>query len=62
MSFDIKNMSVKSVHHGSVADDNKNDLPMEATGFTVQVITLNHPHQISAGYKPVLDGQVFHIA
>ena len=28
---------------------------MEAAGFTAQVIILNHPGQISAGYAPVLD-------
>ena len=33
----------------------KNDPPMEAAGFTAQVIILNHPGQISAGYAPVLD-------
>ncbi|ELW50126.1 Elongation factor 1-alpha 1 [Tupaia chinensis] len=33
----------------------KNDPPMEAAGFTAQVIILNHPGQISVGYAPVLD-------
>lgn len=61
VSFDVKNVSVKGVHHGSVADS-KNDLPMEAAGFPIQVLTLNHPHQISAGCKPVLHDQVSHIA
>ncbi|EDL26405.1 mCG15232, isoform CRA_f [Mus musculus] len=42
--------------------DNKNDPPMEAAGFTAQVIILNHPGQISAGYAPVLDCHTAHIA
>ena len=28
---------------------------MKVAGFAAQVITLNHPHPISAGYAPVLD-------
>ncbi|XP_025250489.1 elongation factor 1-alpha 1-like isoform X20 [Theropithecus gelada] len=40
----------------------KNDPPMEAAGFTAQVIILNHPGQISAGYAPVLDCHTAHIA
>lgn len=62
VGFDVKDVSVKDVHHGSVAGDSKNDPPMEAAGFIAQVITLNHSCQISAGYKPVLDGQPSHIA
>uniref|UniRef100_A0A8I3RWV2 Tr-type G domain-containing protein n=1 Tax=Canis lupus familiaris TaxID=9615 RepID=A0A8I3RWV2_CANLF len=34
----------------------------EAAGFTAQVIILNHPGQISAGYAPVLDCHTAHIA
>lgn len=33
---------------------------MEATGFTAQVIILNHPGQITAGYTPVLDCHTAH--
>lgn len=40
---------VKDVHHGSMAGDSKNDPPMEAPGFTTQVIIVNHMGQISAG-------------
>lgn len=29
---------------------------METGGFTAQVITLKHPGQITAAFKPVLDG------
>ncbi|XP_039204638.1 elongation factor 1-alpha 1-like [Crotalus tigris] len=34
----------------------------EAAGFTAQVIILNHPGQINAGYAPVLDYHTAHIA
>ncbi|KAF3825875.1 hypothetical protein GH733_006702, partial [Mirounga leonina] len=55
VGFSVKNVTVKDVHGGGVAVDSKNDPPMEAAGFTAQVIILNHPGQISAGYAPVLD-------
>ncbi|KAK1338668.1 hypothetical protein QTO34_019323 [Cnephaeus nilssonii] len=58
----VKNMSVKDVCHGNVAGESKNDLPMEAAGFTAQVIILNHPGQISAEYAPMLDCHTAHIA
>ncbi|KAL4833788.1 hypothetical protein H8958_007501 [Nasalis larvatus] len=35
---------------------------MEAAGFTALVIILNHPGQINAGYAPVLDCHMAHIA
>uniref|UniRef100_A0A2R9C5D8 Elongation factor 1-alpha n=1 Tax=Pan paniscus TaxID=9597 RepID=A0A2R9C5D8_PANPA len=57
-----ENVSVKDVRRGNVAGDSKNDPPMEAAGFTAQVIILNHPGQISAGYAPVLDCHMAHIA
>uniref|UniRef100_A0A8C7ASC9 Tr-type G domain-containing protein n=1 Tax=Neovison vison TaxID=452646 RepID=A0A8C7ASC9_NEOVI len=62
VGFNIKNESVKDVHRGNVAGDSKNDPPMEAAGLTAQVIILNHPGQISAGYAPVLDCHTAHIA
>ena len=62
VGFNVKNVSVKDVHHGNVAGDSKNDPPMEAAGFTAQVIILNHPGQISAGYAPVLDCHTAHTA
>ncbi|KAL0590794.1 Elongation factor 1-alpha 1 [Plecturocebus cupreus] len=62
VGFNVKNVSVMDVRRGSVAGDSKNDPPMEAAGFTAQVIILNHPGQISAGYAPVLDCRTAHTA
>ncbi|KAG5199617.1 hypothetical protein JEQ12_006096, partial [Ovis aries] len=62
VGFNVKNVSVKDVRRGNVAGDSKNDPLMEAAGFTAQVIVLNHPGQISAGYAPVLDCHTAHIA
>ncbi|XP_037591871.1 elongation factor 1-alpha 1-like [Cebus imitator] len=62
VGFNVKNVPVKGVHCGNVAGDSKNDPPMEAAGFTAQVIILNHPGQINAGYAPELDCHTAHIA
>ncbi|XP_006878226.1 PREDICTED: elongation factor 1-alpha 1-like [Chrysochloris asiatica] len=62
VGFNVMNVSVKDVRRGNVAGDSKNDPPMEAAGFTAQVIILNPPGQISAGYAPVLDCHTAHIA
>ena len=62
VGFSVKNMCVKDVHCGIVVGDSKNDPPMEDTVFTAQVIILNHPGQISAGYTPVLDCHTADIA
>ncbi|TKC37247.1 hypothetical protein EI555_011472, partial [Monodon monoceros] len=62
VGFHVKNVSIKDVRRGNAAGGSKNDPPMEAAGFSAQVIILNHPGQSSAGYAPVLDCHTAHIA
>merc|ERR1712121_54831 len=62
VGFNVKNVSVKEIRRGMVAGDSKNDPPKGSENFTAQVIVLNHPGQISAGYSPVLDCHTAHIA
>lgn len=62
VGFNVKNVSVKEIRRGMVAGDSKNDPPKEAADFKAQVIILNHPGQIHAGYAPVLDCHTAHIA
>ncbi|CAK8683257.1 unnamed protein product [Clavelina lepadiformis] len=62
VGFNVKNVSVKEIKRGFVAGDSKNDPPKAAENFTAQVIVLNHPGQIQAGYSPVLDCHTAHIA
>ncbi|KAL2311743.1 Elongation factor 1-alpha-B [Schizosaccharomyces pombe] len=62
VGFNVKNVSVKDIRRGNVCGDSKNDPPMGCASFTAQVIILNHPGQISAGYSPVLDCHTAHIA
>ena len=62
VGFNVKNVSVKDIKRGMVAGDSKNDPPKEAKTFYAQVIVMNHPGEIHAGYTPVLDCHTAHIA
>jgi len=62
VGFNVKNLSVKDIFRGNVAGDSKNDPPQGAGSFDAQVIVLNHPNEIRAGYTPVLDCHTAHIA
>merc|ERR1712054_234657 len=62
VGFNVKNVSVKEVRRGNVCGDSKNDPPKGADSFNAQVIVLNHPGQVGAGYAPVLDCHTAHIA
>ncbi|KAJ3217599.1 translation elongation factor EF-1 alpha [Clydaea vesicula] len=62
VGFNVKNVSVKEIRRGNVCSDTKNDPAKEAASFNAQVIVMNHPGQIAAGYSPVLDCHTAHIA
>ncbi|KAJ2020086.1 translation elongation factor EF-1 alpha [Coemansia sp. RSA 2673] len=62
VGFNVKNVSVKDIRRGNVCSDSKNNPAKAAASFNAQVIVLNHPGQISAGYAPVLDCHTAHIA
>jgi len=62
VGFNVKNVSVKDIKRGNVAGDSKNNPPGEAGNFMAQVIVMNHPGEIHAGYSPVLDCHTAHIA
>lgn len=62
VGFNVKNVSVKDIKRGNVAGDSKNDPPVKTKRFFAQVIVMNHPGEIHAGYTPVLDCHTAHIA
>jgi len=62
VGFNVKNVSVKDIRRGFVTSDSKNDPAKEADSFVAQVIVMNHPGQIAAGYQPVIDCHTAHIA
>jgi len=62
VGFNVKNVSVKDIRRGMVAGDSKSDPPKGVAEFDAQVIVLNHPGEIRAGYQPVLDCHTAHIA
>ena len=54
VGFNIKNVSAKEIRRGNP--------PKESKDFTAQVIILNHPGQVVAGFTLVLDCHTAHIA
>ena len=62
VGFNVKSLSVKDIRRGMVCGDTKNDPPKGCESFNAQVIILNHPGEIHAGYQPVLDCHTAHIA
>ena len=62
IGFNVRNVSVKDIKRGFVASDANNNPAAQAEKITAQIIIMNHPNQISAGYSPVIDCHTAHIA
>ncbi|NP_001116969.1 elongation factor 1 alpha [Strongylocentrotus purpuratus] len=62
VGFNVKNVSIKDIRRGMVCGESKDNPPMAAKSFQAQVIVMNHPGEIHAGYTPVLDCHTAHIA
>ena len=62
IGFNIRNVSVKDIKRGFVASDANNNPAAQAEKITAQIIIMNHPNTISAGYSPVIDCHTAHIA
>ena len=62
IGFNVKGLSIKDIRRGHVVGNTKDDPPKETESFNAQVIVLNHPNKIQAGYTPVLDCHTSHIA
>jgi elongation factor 1-alpha len=61
VGFNVKNLSLKDIRRGNVAGCKK-DPPKKTKEFNAQVIVLDHPGKIMAGYTPVLDCHTAHVA
>merc|ERR1712113_841668 len=62
VGFNVKNVSIKDIKRGNVTSDSTKDPAKESKSFLAQVIVLNHPGEIHAGYQPVLDCHTAHVA
>jgi elongation factor 1-alpha len=62
IGFNVKNVPVKDLKRGNVACDANKDPASGAVSFDAQVIVMNHPGKIHAGYTPVLDCHTAHVA
>jgi len=62
IGFNVKGISIKDIRRGHVVGATKDQAPKEAVSFIAQVIVLNHPNKIVAGYTPVCDCHTSHIA
>jgi elongation factor 1-alpha len=62
VGFCVRGVSIKDIKRGMVAGDSKNDPPQKVASFMAQVIVMDHPGKIMAGYTPVCDCHTSHIA
>jgi len=62
VGFNIKGIAAKELKRGMVVSEVSNNPAQACKNFLAQVIVLNHPNEIRAGYQPVLDCHTCHIA
>jgi len=61
VGFSVKGISAKQLRRGMVCGDSKNSPPVEVESFVAQVVVVNHPGGLHAGYTPVLDCHTAHV-
>jgi len=62
IGWNIRNVPVDLLVKGMICGHVGKDAPKEAESFTAQIIVLQHPQGIRAGYSPVIDCHTSHIA
>ncbi|ORY03620.1 translation elongation factor [Basidiobolus meristosporus CBS 931.73] len=62
VGFNLADVSTRGIGRGQVCSDSSNDPAKETVSFNAQVIVLNHPGEISAGYSPIVDCHTAHVA
>lgn len=54
MKFSVNMVFAREVHYYNVTSDRENNLPMDATGFKIQVTMQKNVGQVSIGHALVL--------
>jgi elongation factor 1-alpha len=62
IGFTVKGITARDIKRGFVVGETARDPPVQALSFTAQMIIINHPGKIYAGYQPVFDCHTAHIA
>jgi len=62
VGINVKGISASEVKPGDVMGESKRDPPKACVDFTAQVIIINHPKGIRAGYTPVIDCHTSHVS
>jgi len=62
VGFNCKGINFKDIARGCVASDAKREPAAQAHCFDAQVIVMDHPNEIHAGYTPVIDCHTSHVA
>lgn len=62
IGFNVRDVAVNEIKRGFVASNLNDDPAKEAEKFKAQIVVLNHPGQIKAGYTPVIDVHTSHLA
>lgn len=61
VGFNVK-LKANEIKRGMVAGDSLIDPPKEVEEFVAQIVIVNHPNSIKAGYTPIVDCHTSHIA
>jgi elongation factor 1-alpha len=62
VGFNCKGINFKDIARGCVGSDAKRDPAAQTHSFDAQVMVMDHPNEICAGYTPVIDCHTSHIA
>lgn len=62
VSVNVKGVAVKDIRRGMVVSDSKDNPTILCKTFKAQIIVMDHPGKIMAGYEPVIDLGTQHIS
>lgn len=62
IGFSVRYVSVKDLRRGMVCGEARKNPPRACHSFEAQIIVLNHPNAIHAGYSPIVDCHTAHVS